>query len=161
MLRTFPFRAFDEIAALGLEVHIYCSSCYRYVGPIDLGDERLRGRSFVGTRFVCGQARRICNDSLQVFGRLGHVIVRPRPADFIPPSKSIPWCSISCPRCVPTWEVSQAAKHLPPWNGIWTEPDVQLACPACRSVLTTSWSGLEGVPHTDGHRNHDPQAHRQ
>lgn len=44
---------------------------------------------------------------------LGHIIVRPRPDDFIPPSKSIPWCSISCPRCVPSWEISQAAKHLP------------------------------------------------
>ena len=126
--------------------------CYRYVGPIDLGDERLRGRLFVGARFVCGQARRICIDAQQVCGCTGHIIVRPRPADFIPPSKSIPWCSISCPRCVPTWEVSQAAKHLPPWNGIWTKPDVRLACPACRSVLTTSWSGLNGIPHTDGYR---------
>jgi len=30
MLRAFPFRTFDEIAALGLEVEIYCPSCYRY-----------------------------------------------------------------------------------------------------------------------------------
>ena len=139
------------------QVHVYCPRCYRNVGPIDLGDERLRGRSFVSARFVCGQARRIYNDARQVCGCLGHVIVRPRPTDFIPPNKAIPWCSISCPRCVPTWEVSQAAKHLPPWNGIWTKPDVRLACPACRSVLTTSWSGLNGIPHTDGYRKHDPQ----
>jgi hypothetical protein len=145
MLRTFPFRTFDDIAALGLEVHIYCPSCYRYVGPIDLGDKRLRGRSFIGARFTCQQALRIYNDARQVCGCLGHVIVRPRPADFIPPNKSTPWCSISCPRCVPTWEVSQAARHLHSWNGIWTEPGVRLACSVCRSVLTTSWSGLEGV----------------
>jgi len=153
MLHSFPFRTFDEIAALGLEVHVYFPRSFRYIGPIDLGDERLRGRSFVGARFVCGQARWIYNDARQVCGRLSHIIVRPRPADFIPPSKSIPRYSISCPRCVPTGEVSQAAKHLPPWNGIWTAPDVRLACPACRSVLRTSWNGLDGIPHTDGYRS--------
>ena len=100
MLRTFPFRTFDDIATLGLEVHVYCPSCYRYVGPIDLGDERLRGRSFVGARFVCGQARRIYNDARQVCGRLGHIVVRPRPTDFIPPSKSIPCAaSLVCDAC--------------------------------------------------------------
>ena len=151
MLRAFPFQTFDDIAGLGLEVHVYCPNCYRTVGPIDLADERLRGRSFNRTRFVCTQARRIYDDAWRVCGCLGHVIVRPSPADFIPPAKVIPWCSISCPRCVPTWEISQAAKHLPPWNSIWNAPGVRLACPTCRSALTTSWSGLEGVPHTDGY----------
>jgi hypothetical protein len=48
MLRAFPFRTFDEIAAFGLEVPIYCGGCCRYVGPIDLTDDRLRGRLFAG-----------------------------------------------------------------------------------------------------------------
>jgi hypothetical protein len=151
MLRVFPFRTFDEIAALGLQVEIYCGGCYRYVGPINLADPRLHGRLFVSTRFVCSRTRRIYNES-RVCGCLGHIVVRPRPADFIPPARSIPWCSISCPRCVPTWEISQAAKHLPPWNAIWTDPDIRLAWPACRSPLTTSWSGGEGIPHTDGYQ---------
>jgi hypothetical protein len=75
-------------------------------------------------------------------GTLGHLIIRPPARDRIPPGRSIPWCSVSCPRCVPYWEVNQAAKHLPPWDKIWTEPGVRLACPACRSTLTTSWAAI-------------------
>jgi phage FluMu protein Com len=153
MLRAFPFRTFDEIAELGLEVHVYCPRCYRYVGPIDLSDERLRGRPFTSARFVCGQTHRIYDASpLRVCGCLGQIIVRVRPADVIPPGKSVPWCEVSCPRCVPYWSVSQAAKHLPPWNRIWTQPDVRVACPACRSTLTTVWHGGDGVPFTDSYR---------
>ncbi len=48
MLRAFPFHTFDEIAALGLEVSVYCSSCYRERSPIDLTDARLRGQPFAG-----------------------------------------------------------------------------------------------------------------
>lgn len=153
MLRAFPFRTFDEIHELGLEVHVYCPNCYRYVGPIDLTDTRLRGRPFTGARFICSQTRRIYDAvPARVCGCLGHIILRPQTADFIPPSRSIPWCSIACPRCVPHWEISQAAKHLPPWNNVFTQPGVRMACPACRSPLTTSWNGLDGIPHTDGYR---------
>jgi hypothetical protein len=153
MLRAFPFRTFDEIAELGLAVEIYCPSCYHTVGPIDLADERLRGRFFANTRFRCSQSRRIYDASPPRECRcLGHIIVRPAPADFIPPHRSIAWCSITCPRCVPHWEVSQAAKHLPPWDKIWTRSGVQLACPACRAALTTTWYGGDGIPYTDGKR---------
>jgi len=153
MLRAFPFRTFDEIAALGLEVEVYYPGCYRYVGPIDLMDERLRGRPFTGARFVCSQTRRIYDASPPtVCGCRGHIVVRPPACDLIKPGQSIPWCSISCPRCVPPWEVSQAAAHLPPWKSIWTQPGVRVACPACRSPLATSWHGGEGIPCTDGYR---------
>ena len=136
MLRAFPFRIFDEIAELGLEVSVYCPSCYRERGPIDLNDERLSGRAFTGTRFVCS-AMRSCGSAVppRTCGSLGHIIIRPPARDRVRAGQSIPWCSISCPRCVLTWEVNQAAKHLPPWNRIWTRPCVQLACPACRSGI--------------------------
>ena len=113
------------------------------------GFSKLIGSDEAGT---LAQLEALHREGRRVWGSLGHIIVRPRPADFILPSRSIPWCSISCPRCVPTWEISQAAKHLPPWNSIWTGPDVRLVCAACRSVLTTSWSGLDSIPHTDGYR---------
>jgi hypothetical protein len=157
MPRAFPFRTFDEIAALGLEVSVYCSSCYRERGPIDLTDARLRGKPFAGTRFVCSSIRRYGSAAPpRACGTLGHLIIRPPARDRIPPGRSIPWCSISCPRCVPCWEVNQAAKHLPPWDKIWTEPGVRLACPACRSTLTTSWQGGDGIPYTDGNKRVTP-----
>jgi len=58
---------------------------------------------------------------------------------------------MACPRCVPHWEVSQAAKHLPPWTNVFTRPGVRVACPACRSALTTVWHGGDGIPFTEGY----------
>jgi hypothetical protein len=100
----------DVTATSGVldEIIVYCPSCYRERGPIELADERLRGRLFVGTRFVCSATRSY--DSAvapRPCGSLGHIIIRPPARDRIPPGRSIPWCSISCPRCVPCWEISQ------------------------------------------------------
>jgi Zn finger protein HypA/HybF involved in hydrogenase expression len=152
-MQRFPFRTFDEIAALGLEVHVYCPSCHRQTGPIDLGHDRLRGRAFSATRFVCSNNRTYGTaHPPRACGCLGYVMIKPGARDLIPPGRSIPWCSIECPRCVPYWEVSQAARHLPPWNRIWTRPGVRVACPACGSPLTTVWHGADGVPFTPGFR---------
>lgn len=154
MLRPFPFRTFDEIAALGLEVEIYCPRCYRHAGPIDLSDPRLRGRTFARTRFVCSRMRQVFSATPPApCGCLGSIVIRPRPADRIPIGQSTPWCSIACPACVPHWEVTQAAPHLLPWSRIWTGGGgVALACPACGSRLTTVWHGGAGVPFTEGYR---------
>jgi len=59
MLRAFPFRTFDDISALGLEVVVEYSTCYRKRGPIDLADERLRGRRFIDVRFACTGLRNL------------------------------------------------------------------------------------------------------
>jgi hypothetical protein len=37
------------------------------------------------------------------------------------------------------------------WQAIWAQPGVRLACPACRSVLNTTWRGGDGIPYTDGY----------
>lgn len=152
-MQRFPFRTFDEIAELGLEVHVYCPTCHRQRGPLDLGDHRLCGRTFTGTRFVCSVDRSYGNaHPPRACRTLGHVIIKPPAHDRIPPGRPIPWCCIECPRCVPHWEVSQAAKHLPPWNKIWTSPGARIACPACRAPLTTVWHGGDGVPFTEGYK---------
>lgn len=154
MLRAFPFQTFDEIAALGLEVCIRCTHCKRLpTGPIDLTDPRLSGRSFSRTRFVCSHEIKMWDASpARICGGLGQVIINPPPHNVIPPNRSIPHCSISCPRCVPPWDVSQAAKHLPPWKEIFAERDARMRCPniGCRAILTTTWSGFDGVPFTEG-----------
>jgi hypothetical protein len=110
----------DVTATSGVldEIIVYCPSCYRERGPIELADERLRGRLFVGTRFVCSATRSY--DSAvapRPCGSLGHIIIRPPARDRIPPGRSIPWCSISCPRCVPCWEISQVRLDRPPRSG--------------------------------------------
>jgi hypothetical protein len=49
-LYRLPFRAFGEIAALGLKAAVYCSACYEH-RPIDPAAEHLRDRCFATTRF--------------------------------------------------------------------------------------------------------------
>ena len=142
VLRPFPFRTFDQIAALGLEVAVYCASCHRHVGPIDLADARLKGWPF------SRRALRLQPDppafrrrTRRALCSLGALYIRPRPGDRIPPQAAVPWCSIACPRCVPYWEVEQAARHLPPWDQALQGAGGRLACPACRSPLATVWLG--------------------
>lgn len=146
-LRAFPFRTFDDIAAAGYTVDVYCSSCHRTVGPIDLTDARLVGRPFTAVRFRC--SAEIClwtAHPSRICGCPGRLSIKPPARDIVPPTRSLPCCTIGCRRCLPIWEVYQAAKHLPPWNRIFTGPDVRLPCPACRSPLATWWSGGDGIP---------------
>jgi hypothetical protein len=75
------------------------------------------------------------------------------PADeLVPADQAVPWCSISCRRCVPYWEIGQAVRDRPPWDAVFGRRGVRLGCPACRSALTTTWHGGPGIPFTDGHR---------
>lgn len=154
MLRHFPFRTFAEINELGLEVEIGCMHCRRPpTEPIDLTNPHLRLRTIFGTRFVCINEIKLWDASPpRIYSGLGRIIIRPPSRDFVSPGRPIPWCSINCPRCVPQWEVAQAAKHLPPWDKIWTAPGVRLACPACRAMLTTVWHGGDGIPFTEEYR---------
>jgi hypothetical protein len=57
MLRAFPFRTFEEIAALGPRCLCLLPELLLERGPIDLTDVRLRGGSFTGARVVCAVDR--------------------------------------------------------------------------------------------------------
>jgi ribosomal protein S27E len=140
------FKTFGELAAHGLEVEVRCPGCYR-VAKIDRADDRLHDRPFAGARFNCTGMRdfgsaHLPRPSLQ----LGHIHIRQPDTTRIRPDQAIPWCSIACPRCVPCWEIDQAPRDQPPWQAIWAHPGARLACPTCRSVLTRSWSGGDGIP---------------
>jgi hypothetical protein len=151
MLRALPFKTFGEIAVLGRGVEIHCPSCYR-VTKIDPADERLRDRPFAVTRFRCTGMRDFGSaHALRPCEQLGHIHITPSDTDRIRPGRSIPWCSISRPRCVPVWRIDQAPKHLPPWKVIWAHRSARLACPTCRAVLNTVWRGGDGIPFTDGY----------
>lgn len=154
-MQPFPFRTFDEIAAFGLEVEIGCTHCKRRpIGPIDLKDPRLAGRPFTRTRFVCSHEIKLWDASpARVCGGPGRIIINPPPHHYISPKRSIPHCTIQCPRCAPPWKVSQAAKHLSPWKEIFAaRDDVRMRCPdiGCRTMLSIYWFGGDGVPFTDG-----------
>ena len=56
MLHALPFKTFGEIAALGLEIEVHCSSCYRQT-KVDLADRRLNDRVFAAAPFRCSGMR--------------------------------------------------------------------------------------------------------
>jgi hypothetical protein len=56
MLHDLPFTTFSEIAALGLEAHVYCPTCHT-MRQLDPMADRLRDRCFAGTRFRCTNTR--------------------------------------------------------------------------------------------------------
>jgi hypothetical protein len=76
MLRAFPYRTFGEIAELGLEVSVYCSSCYRERGPIDLTDAPARAT-------LC---RRALRERLECLEKLSREIAPPSPPAAVSPS---------------------------------------------------------------------------
>jgi hypothetical protein len=55
-LHRLPFRPFGEIAALGFEIEVRCSSCYRQT-KVDPADRRLNDRIFASAPFRCGGMR--------------------------------------------------------------------------------------------------------
>jgi hypothetical protein len=129
-----PFTTFGEIAALGLGVEIRCPTCYR-ITKIDPSDEALRDRPAT----LPAPRRYLCD-----------AVERPaRPVD--------PLWQHRMPRCVPVWEIKQARRDRPPWRDIFGRRGARLACPICRAVLATSWSGGPGMPHTDGYERRSLQ----
>jgi hypothetical protein len=70
-LHPLPIRTFGDIAALGLEVHVYCTSCHSW-RRVDLQAERLRSRCVAGARFTC-QATRFDGSTC---GGFGHPSIR-------------------------------------------------------------------------------------
>ena len=85
-----PVSTFGEIAALGLEVHVWCQRCKR-ARPLPLNSPALYARIFVGARFRCARPLwdgSICN------------------AGGIPTIR----------RCVPPWCALQIDLKREPWR---------------------------------------------
>ena len=91
-----PVSTFGEIAALGLEVHVWCYRCKRE-RPVPLNSPALYGRIFAGARFRCTRTLwdgSICNSA-------GHPTIRP--PTLLPADQSVGMADIYCERRVPPW----------------------------------------------------------
>src|SRR5258708_20255128 len=76
-LHRLPFTTFGEIAALGFEIEVHCSSCYRQT-KVDPANRRLNDRVFAAAPFRCGSMRdRGFAAPLQPCGAPGSVSIRP------------------------------------------------------------------------------------
>jgi hypothetical protein len=119
MLRELPFKTIGDIARHGLELHVYCPSCYA-TRLVSTDDTRWRDRLFATSRFRCiGQ---------RYTGRpcAGPGVPKIRPHDLLPVGGPVTLAFLWCPRCI--WEIDQVQLDKPPWSGI-TE---RYRCPGCR-----------------------------
>src|SRR5262249_27545326 len=120
-----PVSTFGEIAALGLEVHVWCGRCKR-ARPLPLNAPGLNVRSFAGARFRCTRTLRdgsTCNAG-------GHLTIRP--STLLRVGQDVGFADVYCDRCVPPWRALQIDPKREPWR---TNPGEALACPGCRQRL--------------------------
>ena len=85
-LRLVPLAVstFGEIAALGLEVHVWCQRC-KQQRPVPLNSPALYARIFAGARFRCTRTLwdgKVCNGA-------GHPTIRP--AILLPSARAVEW----------------------------------------------------------------------
>ena len=102
-LRLVPLAVstFGEIAALELEVHVWCQRC-KQQRPVPLNSPALYARVFAGSRFRCTRTLwdgKVCNGA-------GHPTIRP--ATLLPTDQDTGLADIYCDRCVPPWRAGRS-----------------------------------------------------
>src|SRR5882757_3762077 len=107
MLHPLPFITFAELAALGLEAHVYCPSCYT-TRRVDPSADQLRDRCFAGTRFRCTHVRW----NGETCSGLGQITIRP--AELLPVGGGADLAFLWCDRCLPRWEINHIPIDWPP-----------------------------------------------
>jgi hypothetical protein len=96
MFHPLPFTTFDEIAALGFEIEVHCSSCYRQT-KVDPADRRLSDRVFAAAPFRCsGRRDHGFAVPLQPCRAPGFVYIKP--AVLLPVGGEVTLIFLSCPR---------------------------------------------------------------
>jgi hypothetical protein len=117
MLRELPFKTIGDVAAHGLELHVYCPSCYSTRQPANL--DGWADRCFATARFRCSGTRHTgtpCQGT-------GMPVIRP--AELLPVGGPVTLAFLTCPRCI--WEINQVQLHKPPWS----RSKQPYRCPGC------------------------------
>jgi len=127
VLRLVPLAVatFGDVAALGLEVHVWCTRC-KQSRPLPLNSPVLYARVLAGSRFRC--TRTLWGGSICNAGGIPTI----RPATLLPTDQDAALADIYCDRCVPPWRGLQVDPKREPWR---TKPGHVLACPGCRQRL--------------------------
>jgi hypothetical protein len=79
MLRELPFQTIGDIGRHGLELHVYCPSCYSTRRPLAANLERSANRCFATARFRCTGTRHTapaCPPSVALYAN--HTTCNPR-----------------------------------------------------------------------------------
>ena len=117
MLLALPFQTIGDIGRHGVELHVYCPSCYSTRQPADL--DRWADRCFATACFRCSGKR---HDGTPCQATGMPVI---RPAELLPVGGPVTLAFLTCPRCI--WEIYQAQLDKAPWSG----SAQHYRCPGC------------------------------
>ena len=104
-----PVSTFGEIAAQGLEVHVWCLRCKR-ARPVPLNSPALYARIFACARFRC--TRTLWDDSICNAGGVPTI----RPPTLLPTDQDAGMADIYCERCVPPWSILEVDASRQPWR---------------------------------------------
>jgi hypothetical protein len=121
-LHPLPFTTFEEIAALGLELHVHCPSCHA-TRRLTIECQPWRDRRFATARFRCRAVswrREICDSP-------GAVQVRP--AKLLPIGGAVTLAFLFRRRC--TWSIDRVQLDQPPWSTARMASGDRYCCPAC------------------------------
>jgi hypothetical protein len=125
MLYPLPFTTFGEIAALGLEAEVHCSSCYRQT---KVADRRLTDRVFAAAPLRCsGMRDHGFAVPLQPCRAPGFLYIKS--AVRLPVGGEVTLIFLSCSRCVPPWFIEHMPADRPPWLRAGWGPDDRYHCP--------------------------------
>jgi hypothetical protein len=114
-----PLMTLGDLLAHGLEIHVWCPRCHKWGHPT-IPAERL-SRRFAGARFRCG-----C-------GAPGYPSFRSGPGTAPRLGETI--TDLSCPHCVPPWEMPDARFNQPPWSNTPLVDGQIYTCPGCRRPI--------------------------
>jgi hypothetical protein len=146
MLRALPSQTIGDIGRHGLELHVYCPSCYSTRRPLAANLERWADRCFATARFRCTGTRYTgapCRAT-------GMPVIRP--PKLLSVGGPVTLAFLSCPRCI--WEINQVQLNRPPWSG----GAQHYRCPGCGGrvewhIHGPAWrpGGNSGNLQTSGH----------
>ena len=147
--RRLPFETFSEIAALGLEVHVWCTSCHAHrIVPLSPAHAE---RRFAGARFRCTRQVQLYSAvSPHDCNGLGRLSIEP--AQRINPASSVHRVHLWCMNCRPAWQIVDVRLDQPPWSEVPLGRGDQFQCPACGRAVGMDHQGGPGIPYTEGYR---------
>jgi hypothetical protein len=132
MLTALPFTTIGDIASAGLELHVYCPSCYSTRRPPAAMLGRCADRCFATVRFRCSATRYTGHPC----GAPGLPIIRP--AELLQVGGPVTLAFLTCPRCI--WEISYIRLDQPPWSGSRR----RYRCPGCNTPSTAIFTVRPG-----------------
>ncbi len=131
-MQRLPLQTIGDIGRHGLELHVYCPSCYSTRWPLGANLERWSDRCFATARFRCSGTR---YNGAPCRG-VGMPVIRP--AELLPVGGPVTLAFLTCPRCI--WEINQAQLD----NRHGREPASAIDALAAVVALTGTYMGQRG-----------------